>query len=259
MASLREIQSRFAAALHGQPDDLLEEIPGDGVDPAGRLQIYGNNARAMFEGALERTYPVLRRRVGDDYFRQLARSYRERHASPSGDLHWVGRGFPTFVAATEADTGYAWLADLAALEWACEVALNAAWVTPLAVESLAAISDESIAGTRLELQPSLACVSSPFPILDVWQANQPDASGDAVDLTRGAQHVLVCCGPGGLGLLAVERDAFEFIRALQEGASLGAAVDNSGLPLDELPGVLGMIFQAGLVTGVASVAMENER
>jgi len=252
MASLRELQSRFAAALHGQPAELFEEIPGDGIDPAGRLQIYRNNARAMFEGALERTYPVLRQRVGDDYFRQLANSYRERHPSRNGDLHWVGRDFPGFVAANEADTGYAWLADLAALEWACEISLNAAWEPPFGVESLAAIPGESIAGTKLKLQPSLACVSSPFPILDVWQANQPGASGVAVDLNRGAQHVVVACGPEGLELRAVEINAFEFIRALQEGASLGAAVDTSGLPLDALTGVMGMLFRAGLVTGVVA-------
>jgi hypothetical protein len=64
--------------------------------------------------------------------------------------------------------------------------------------------------------------------------------------------VVVACGPEGLELRAVEINAFEFIRALQEGASLGAAVDTSGLPLDALPGVLGMLFRAGLVTGVVA-------
>jgi hypothetical protein len=256
MASLRELQARFAAALHGRPAELADEIASDGIDPAGRLQIYQNNARHMFEAALERTYPVLRQRVGDDYFRQLAHGYRGRYPSCSGDLHWVGRGFSAFVAETEADSGYAWLADLAALEWACEVALTAAWTTPLGVGSLAGIAEESIAGMTLTLQPSLLGVSSAFPVLDVWQANQPDAPGEAVDLARGGQDVLVTCGPDGLKLRAVARDAFEFIRALQRGAPLGEAVDRSGLRVDELPGVLAMLFQAGLVTGVDTAVAE---
>ncbi len=258
MASLRELQGCFAAALRGRPAALADEVPHDGVGPAGRLQIYGNNSRAAFEGALKSTYSVLRRRVGDEYFRQLAHHYRERYPSRSGDLHWVGCEFPAFLAETEADTGYAWLADLAALEWACETALNAAWDTPLDVQSLAEVPAEAIAGLRLSLQPSLACVSSTWPVLDVWQANQPDASGEAVDFSRGAQYVLVACGPEGLALRAVEGSTLEFVRALQDGVALGAAVDASGLKLESLPTALGMLFEAGLVTGLETTAAEHD-
>lgn len=258
MASLRELQAQFVAALHGQPAELASEIQDGGLDPAARLRIYSNNSRAMFRGALESTYPVLHRRVGDDYFRQLAHRYRERYPSRSGDLHWVGRNFPAFLAETEADTGYAWLAELAALEWACEVSLNAAWETPLTVQSLAGIPDEAIAGIRMSLQPSLACVSSACPVFDVWHANQPGAAGESVDLSRGAQYVLVSCGPKGLVLNAVEHGTFEFIRALQSGDTLGAAVDASGLPLESLPAALGLLFEAGFVTRVATAAAEHE-
>lgn len=258
MASLRELQAGFAAALHGRPSDFTNELAGDGVDPAGRLRIYSNNARAAFEGALASTYSVLRRRVGDEYFRQLAHHYRERYPSRSGDLHWVGRDFPAFLVETEADTGYAWLADLAALEWACELSLNAAWNSPLDVQSLAGIPDESIAGIRLSLQPSLVCVSSTCPVLDVWQANQPDASGESVDLTRGPQHVLVSCGPEGLVLRAVQSSTFGLVRALQNKLTLGEAVEASELALESLPAALGMLFEAGLVTGAETTTSEHE-
>jgi len=257
MASLRELQAGFAAALHGQPAGLLDEIAADGIDPAGRLRIHENNARAAFEGALERIYPVLRRRVGDDYFRQLAYGYRELYPSRSGDLLWVGRDFPAFVAETEADTGYAWLADLARLEWACELATNAAWDPPLDVASLAWIPEDSVAEARLGLQPSMFCVSSAFPVFDVWQANQPGASGESVDFGRGGQQVLVACGPDGLELRTVAPDALHFVRALQDGASLGEAAETSGLPIDRLPAVLGMLFKTGLVTGVNGAAREK--
>ena len=43
---------------------------------ASRLGVYRNNARHFFRTALERTYPVVRHRVGDEYFRQLAHVYR---------------------------------------------------------------------------------------------------------------------------------------------------------------------------------------
>lgn len=260
MSSLPELQRAFAASLRGAPgapgSGLAEGelvAAAGGVSAPQRLQIYRSNARAMFDGALERSYPVLRRRVGDDYFRQLAHGYRARHPSRSGDLHGVGSHFPAYLAATEAGTAYAWLAELAALEWACEEALVAAAMPPAGVAILAGLDADELAATRLVLQPSLACVRSAFPVLDIWRANQPDADGRAVDLARGGQCVLVSCGESGLELREVDAAVLGFVALLQRGEPLGAAVDGSGLPLAALPAALGLLFSAGLVAA-ASVA-----
>jgi hypothetical protein len=268
MASLPEIQARFAAALRRdvsamRPDvnddvsPLLTDVIADGIDPEARLRIYRNNARAMFEGALERTYPVLRRRVGEDYFRQLARWYRERHPSRSGDLHWVGRDFPQFVATTLGDSEYAWLAELAALEWACEYALVAVSRPPLGVEALSGFDPDALGDMRLELQDSLRCVASSVPMFDVWRANQPAADGEAVDLARGGQCVLVSCGDEGLDLREVTPAVLTFVRLLQTGATLGEAVDSAALAPDDLPRALGVLFDAGLVTGCSGITVGN--
>jgi hypothetical protein len=258
VASLPELQARFAAALRGERGLAEADVVADGIEAAARLGIYRNNARAMFEGALERTYPVLRRRVGEDYFRQLAHGYRDRHPSRSGDLHWIGEHFARYLAETEAGTGYEWLAELAALEWACECAFVAARETAVDPGALVQLAPDDLARSRLRLQPSLRCVASSFPVLHVWRANQPGADGRAVDLSRGGQCVLVCCGPDGLELTEVSRAALEFTRLLQSGTPLGAAVEASGLDLTELPDALARLFSSGLVTAVDVPAMEHE-
>jgi len=258
VASLPELQARFAASLRGEHGLLDGDVVDDGIEAAARLGIYRNNARALFDGALERTYPVLRRRVGEDYFRQLAHGYRERHPSRSGDLHWVGEQFARYLADTEAGTGYAWLADLAELEWACECAFIAAREPPVDAQVLVRLAPDDLAQARLRLQPSLHCVASSFPVLEVWRANQPGADGHAVDLSRGGQCVLVSCGPEGPELAEVSRIALEFTRRLQSGTPLGAAVEDSGLDLAELPDVLARLFSGGLVNGVTLPAAEHE-
>ena len=258
MASLPELQARFASALRGDAGPIGPDVVGDGLEAAGRLSIYRNNARAVFEGALERTYPVLRRRVGEDYFRQLARSYRERFPSRSGDLHGVGEHFARHLAGTEAESGYGWLAELAELEWACECAFVAAREQPVGPQALAGLTPDELSLARLRLQPSLRCVASSFPVLEVWRANQPEADGHAVDLARGGQCVLVSCGVDGLELVEVSAAALEFTRLLQAGTPLEAAVDEASLDLTELPGVLGILFSGGLVTGVTGPSMESD-
>ncbi len=109
MASLREVQESFAAALRNPAVDCA-------VLPPANLAIYRNNAHITWRETLERTYPVVRRRVGDDYFRQLCAHYRERFPSRSGDLHWYGRDFAGFLD-SYLESDYRWLGDLARLEW----------------------------------------------------------------------------------------------------------------------------------------------
>jgi hypothetical protein len=266
--TLADLQDRFAAVLRASVGDgnaaaarFAEDVAGDGLAPAARVEVYRNNVLAMFEGALARTYPVLRRRVGDGYFQGLARAYREAHPSRSGDLHWVGRHFPQWLAGHLAGGEYAWLADLARLEWACEEALVAPQAAPLDPSALASMSADDLGDARLVLQAAARFIESRHPVWSVWRENQPDAPGAPVDFSIGAQHVVVACGESGVVLHSVPEDLFLFVAALATGATLGMAVERSGIAIERLPALLGWIFSEGLViavTGPGTVAQESE-
>jgi hypothetical protein len=255
--SLAGLQAGFSAALRARgaaADDavraLTDCIVDDGLAPASRVQVYRNNVRAMFDGALARTYPVLKRRVGDACFRELAMQYRTDHPSRSGDLHWVGKAFASWLEVRVGGSDYAWLADLARLEWACEESLVASRLCPLDPQALARVAPETLADIGLRLQPGLRSVSSEFPIWSVWQANQGEASGNPVDPELGPQHVVIACTDDGLVLHSIPADQFRFVAQLASGAPLGEALEASGLEVERLPGVLAWLFGAGLVTGL---------
>jgi hypothetical protein len=256
--TLASLQARFGAALRSTGADadkaigaLAGCIVDDGLAPASRVQVYRNNSRAMFEGALERTYPVLRRRVGEPYFLGLAREYRVRHPSRSGDLHWIGRDFAPWLEQHLAGSEYEWLADLARLEWACEEALVSPRERALDASQLARVAPDTLADVGLELQPCLRVVRSDFPVWSVWRENQPGEAGNPVDLSQGAQHVVVTCGDEGLVLHSLPADQFGFVAALAAGAPLGDALEASGLDVERLPGVLAWLFSDGLVVALA--------
>jgi hypothetical protein len=256
-ATLAHLQGRFAAALRESGPEsgtairqLADCIVDDGLEPARRVQVYRNNARAMFEGALERTYPVLRRQVDDDQFATLARGYRAEHPSRSGDLHWVGEKFASWLAPRVAADGRAWLADLARLEWACEEAIVAARLPPLAPAELARVAPEALADVGLVLQPCLRTVSSPFPVWSAWRAGQLECVAAPVELALGAQHVVVTCGDTGLVLHSLPEEQFLFVATLAGGASLGSALELSALDVEALPGMLAWLFGEGLVTAL---------
>ena len=167
MVSLRELQRSFAAALR----DPEATCP---VRPVARLDIYRGNVRHNFRAALELAFPVLRKRVGVDYFSQLAFHYRQRFPSRSGDLHWAGREFAEFLGAHLAGGDYAWLADLARLEWARQSAAVDAVAPAVGAEALAAFAPEQLERVVFALQPSLRLVESPYPVFSVWLANQDE-------------------------------------------------------------------------------------
>jgi hypothetical protein len=256
-ATLAELQGRFATVLRDTGPEseeairqLAECIVDDGLAPARRLQVYRNNARAMFAGALERTYPVLRRQIGDVQFAALAWSYRAEHPSRSGDLHWVGEKFASWLASRAAVESRVWLAELARLEWACEETIVAARLPPLAPAELARVAPETLADVGLVLQPCLRTVSSPSPVWSAWRAGQLENAFDPVDLVLGAQHVVVTCGDTGLVLHSLPEDQFLFVAALAGGAPLGSAVESAALDVEALPGMLAWLFGEGLVTAL---------
>lgn len=243
MASLRELQRSFAAALHE---------PGTpcAVTPAARLDIYRNNVRHNFRAALEMMFPVLRRRVGDDYFAQLAHHYQRKFPSRSGDLYRVGGDFGAFLSDHLADGDYAWLADLARLEWARQSAAVEALATPVGADALAAFAPAQLEHLRFTFQPSLRLLESPYPVFSVWLANQGE-NASPVDQSTGAECGMALARADGVEVARLAPDLFSYLSALAAGATLGGAMARAGIDGPRLTQVLGYAFGEELVTAVS--------
>jgi hypothetical protein len=256
-SSLRDVQRAFAVALHGDQlasDDAACFTGPEVVPVTDRLAVYRNNAWQFFLAALGATYPVCKRRVGDDYFRQLARDYRQAYPSRHGDLHWVGEAFPGWLAQHLASTDYAWLADLARLEWACEQALVSDEEPSLALSALAALDPNALESVRLGFQPSLQFVPSAFPIWTVWQANQGDVEAAPVDLATGGESCVVACVDAAVAVYRLADREFNLLRALQDRTELGAAVVKIGLDAEQVTQLLRWAFAERLVTDLSPSA-----
>jgi putative DNA-binding protein len=242
VASLREMQSEFAASLR-DPSVACAVLPAD------NLSIYRNNSAVSFRVALEGSYPVVRRRVGDDYFRQLTAQYRERFPSRSGDLHWIGRDFPAFLAEHLQGSEYAWLADLARLEWARSQASIAKVEPALPADVLGRFTADQLEHLVFGLQPSLQLVASDFPIFSVWLANQVE-NASPVDQSFGFECGMVRARSDLLEVRPLEPRLFSYLCALAAGAPLGEAISTAGLDQAGLVSALGFVFSEGLVSSV---------
>lgn len=255
MASLRDLQRGFAAALRAVDDSARRELPG--VRPPANLDIYRNNAEWQFRNSLALSFPVVRRRVGDDYFRQLAFHYRAQFPSRSGDLHWVGKDFAGFLAAHLADSDYAWLADLARLEWAREQAAVTEVRPALSVEVLAAFAADQLGELVFDFQPSLVLGESQFPVVSVWLANQAE-NASPVDQSAGPENYLVLSRDDGVEVARLARSLFVYLDGLRARQPLAEAMSHAEMNEAGLLSALRFMFGEGLVTGIDGPPAHSE-
>ena len=243
MASLRELQQSFATTLRDASATCA-------VRPAVNLAVYRHNAELQFRNALSISFPVLRRRVGDDYFLQLAFHYRQAFPSRSGDLHWVGQHFATFLAGHLRGSEYAWLSDLAKLEWARESASVAELMPSVGVDVLTQFPVEDLEHLRFRLQPGLVLQESEFPVLTVWRANQLE-NAPPVDQSLGAEQWMVRPGADDIEIRRLDPALFSYLCALADRATLGEAMASAGFEEPDLLRALQFTFAELLVCEVS--------
>jgi hypothetical protein len=247
MASLLDQQRAFAAALRGA------EVSRDqtGVEPVVNLEVYRRNSEWQFRNALASSFPVVRRRVGGDYFGQLAADYRRQFPSRSGDLQWVGRDFAGFLRKHLEGTDYAWLADLATLEWARELAAIAEGRAVVGAEVLGSFAPEDLEDLVFVFQPALHLGVSDFPVVSVWLANQVE-NAPPVDQSLGSEAYMVLARNEGVEIARLEPRLLGCLSALRDGATLGEAMSTAGLDEAALLAALQFMFTNGMVCEVYS-------
>jgi hypothetical protein len=194
MPALHELQTGMMDALLRGPgaEATLPHIDPSGGTARVRLSVYANNIRSNFVDALRSTYPAVHRLVGDDYFRQTAVTFHLEHPSPSGDLQQAGRQFGAHLAQLHDGDPYAYLADVARLEWLVQESLLAADHAPLSLEKMAGVAASAYDTLRFDLHPTLRLFESRYPALRIWQANVSDeADTRPIDLDSGGERLMV--------------------------------------------------------------------
>jgi hypothetical protein len=217
MPLLSELQAQFAAALAdaGQARSAAALFHGSAGPALARLAIYRGNVLGNCIKALQSAYPIVAKIVGAEFFDALARAYARAGRSGSADLNRYGAGFAEFLEqfAPVADLPY--LPDVARMEWQAHRAYFARDPLPFDPASL-----------RLRLAAPCAILESPWPLARLWTVHQDDYRGSFdVDLDSGPERVLIHRPRWRAEVVALAGGDFHFLQSIQQGASLGAALE----------------------------------
>jgi hypothetical protein len=220
------------------------------ADAAGRgLEIYRRNVLGGLHDALASTYPVVRRLVGEAFFREAAIAFARASPSTSGDLHEYGGGFAAFLATYPHAAGLPYLPDVARLEWAVHQSFHAADVPPLDYAPLARLAPRRYGELRFRLHPSARLVRSPYPILAIWEANQGGRDGTP-EGDANAQRVLVIRKDLVVRPQPLDPIDWTFLAAIERGDRLEDAADAVGEAAGGyLAAALARYAAAGVIAG----------
>ena len=227
MPSLRDLQQQFLSSLLADSAGACSElILARGIEPPARIGIYRNNAREGFVKALTATFPVIAQLAGEDWFRQTALAYMRAHPSVSGNLHYVGRDFATFLDHRLATSRFNYFADVARLEWAYQEVLVAADHPSFDLAALGGIAPEDYGALRFDAHPALRLVTSPYPLLAIWQAHKGSTESPVpVHLDAGPSRLLIIRPEDHVELRELPASDFALLDAFARGATFEAAAD----------------------------------
>lgn len=205
-----------------------------------RLEIYNRQYWFRVMGAVAEDYPGLLAVLGDEKFDQLVLAYLKENPSTSFTLRNLGsklapwlEGHPEF-----APRRHSLLVDVAKLEWAYIESFDRASHSPLSELDISGLTAES----QLSLQPHLQLLDLRYPvdelILAVHRETEPAgvASNAASEhkhkklkrlpaMRRSVIHLAIHRFDNDVYYRRIDREAFLLLSAIQEGVTLGAAIE----------------------------------
>jgi Putative DNA-binding domain len=237
----------FSAALNDSdlppPPQTLGRL---GAPDSKRFSVYRNNVAVGLIGSLENRFPVVRRLVGDDFFRAMARAYIAREKPRDAVLIHYGAGFPGFIAGFEPAKDLVYLADVARIENAWVESYHSAEAPVVSLADLAALAPERRGDTAFAFHPSVRLVRCATPAASIWAAHQGAEAPRAPGHWNG-EDVLIARPVAEVSLRILPPGGFDFARHLQNGDTIAAAAEKVETEaFDPGPHLVGLIESGAL-------------
>lgn len=221
MLALRDLQAAFAAQLAGgDRPDLADAVVGDSITAAARLRVHRHHVAESLATALAATYSTVQAIVGEDFFRIMAKAFAATDLPRQPVLAEYGGAFPAFVAGYGPADSLPYLADMARLDWALNLAFHAPHRDRLSVSDLADLPPEGLPALRVSLAAGSTLVRSAYPIDRIWHASRPGVSAGRVSLDEGPASVIVLRRSEDAAFARLCPAEVAFMEALQEGKTL---------------------------------------
>ena len=228
MLKLHEIQQQFMQGLYDPNAVTAAEFiqPSSKQSASERLQSYRHSLIGHLSQVLSEIYPVCLRLLGQTFFERLSLRYINEHPSKSLNVNDYGEQFAEFIQAFPPLIDYAYIADVARLEWHWHRAFHGEDQAPLNIEALNQLDKNAIQNLHFRLPAASALLESAYPIQAIWAANQAEHSEVApVDLDQGGVKLFVWRQGLDMRIDLLSDEEWWFLNAIAEDKAFPALCD----------------------------------
>lgn len=243
-------QAAFTKALFDPEQPVPEGLIAPNGRPAGkRFDVYRNNVLASLCDALETAFPVIRKLLGDEFFRAMAGVYARQFPPKSPVLMFYGQDMPRFLETFPPVAHLPYLPDVATLELALIFAYHSRDAAPVSVAEIEEIAPEDLFRARFKFAPAATIIASDYPIFDLWHMNMTPGAEKPKPV---AQDVLVFRPEFDSDLAVLPKGCYQFLAALWNADPLGGAFEQAqqAWPQFDLSECIGLLLNTKVITEV---------
>lgn len=211
--------------------DIFTQSSLSGV-PERALKIYQQNLQMTAARSLSISYPVLQQMVGEQAIFVLAQRLLAWEKPASGDWADWGSQLGQVIENSELAIEHPYLADIARLEWALQVAGRS---SPNAFDrtSLQLLTDVDPEHIVIKLQPSVEAIESPFPVQQMWQLHRDAQTHQYLSegleiIMQQREHMhyaVVYQHHNKPNADAIDTQQYSWLQGIQQGMHLAALLD----------------------------------
>lgn len=226
---LADAQQSFSNALFDANAEAraLPLFKGDAELAEQRFALYRGNLSTTWDKTLAGAYPVLQALVGEEFFGGLSRAYGKAHPSEDGDLNQFGAHFAEFLKGFPPVAHYPYFPDMARLEWALHRAHYAPNIKAIVPADLAELWPDRLDDSCLYFHPACRLIASEWAVVTLWQAHQPNTELAFPSQMAHNNAGLIVRPQWKADVMPLKAGAYAALAALQQGKTLGEAIDDA--------------------------------
>ena len=186
--SLKGFQEDFKVASVSKTTPYFPKgyLPYDPQESIERFSIYQNNIIENLVGVLANTFAACEKLVGEDFFKQTARSFVKDNLPKEAALYKYGKDFVSYFGTLGRQHNYAYWRDVAAFEWAENECYFEADTETLSPQELTNFSDADFQKLCVFLSPTVRLLETNCNIKDIVNFAKSDGveSGKEIESDR---------------------------------------------------------------------------
>ncbi|MCE2597284.1 DNA-binding domain-containing protein [Motilimonas cestriensis] len=227
--TLKQLQIEFGAALRYQASDIEQYVSGGGFSAEQVIQLYRNNFVISCCAALQASFPVTHKLVGDEFFTSVTRQWVLAHPPQSGNIIDYGEGFASWLAALPQLASLPYVASIAQLEWLIEQTASAEIVSKVfPFADLAAIPATLYPLLTFHLAPQFTLCGAAEAIYPLYQMAQQDQF-EAINLNMPSYVLLQKQPDFTVSLQPLGEADYQFLLGCTQGLTLANIAEQLGI------------------------------